>query len=239
MTIKNILADETSVTFDDLQAATHEILEDAQAWRDLAEIDTEDRAIRAGDLVRKITAHEKAIEVARVAEKEPHLAAGKAVDARYKPLATAAAAAKEAVNKLLSGWLKRKAEENRAAEERARQIAAEAAAKAAAAAQEARTIADQIEAEQASIAAAELSLRAEKIAAKKVAIGSQADGRAISLRRAPAKARIVDPKAAETWAWNAHRAEMLAEIERLASADARAGAESIPGCEIYREERVA
>jgi hypothetical protein len=48
---------------------------------------TDDESIaRAGDMLQKIAAHAKLVDARRKAEKEPHLAACNAVDAKYKPV---------------------------------------------------------------------------------------------------------------------------------------------------------
>lgn len=92
-----------------------------------AEIANDDVAGKVGDLIKLITAHSKSADAARVNEKEPHLAAGRAVDGFFKKLVEPLDKAKTALNQRLEPFLRAKAEEarrqEREAAERARQEA--------------------------------------------------------------------------------------------------------------------
>ena len=224
---------------DQLKSCSDRLLGYAEEWNKIEAIEDEAAAQRAADLIRNFTAHEKEIDAQRKAEKEPHLAAGRAVDALYKPLLDVASAAKEVVSRLQKAWLKKKEAAKHAEEAAARRKVEEAAAVANKLFAEARTIAEHQRVAEAVATTNDAMAAADKIAARKIGVSGELGSRAMTLRRGPAKARITDPKAAAQWAWANHKDALLVEIERLASVDARAGVQIIPGCEIYREESVA
>lgn len=90
-----------------------------------------DKAANYAEAFSKI---EKNADKSRVAEKEPFLEAGRAVDARYKPITEAAATAKKWMKGIAEEYVKaeaaRRAEEARIANEKAQREFAEAKAKA-------------------------------------------------------------------------------------------------------------
>ncbi|HVI27488.1 hypothetical protein [Hansschlegelia sp.] len=194
-----------------------------QAAADLAGI----WAKRVGDLASKA-------EKARVAEKEPHLAASRAVDAKWKPLVDGA--------KALSSKLKRHAEpfliaQQRAEQERARAAAAEARRIREEAEAAARRAAADDEAEKARIA--ELERRAAEADQSAVAKNASAGrtGARIALRT-ETKVIVTDFAAAAGHYVAARNPDLVELIGRLASRDVKAGAE-VPGTERRTEERAA
>ncbi len=106
----------------------------AAAERVPANIDSDDLAGKVGDFIKQITACSKAADAARVAEKEPHLAAGRVVDGFFKAIIDPLDTAKKNIERRLTTYLREKAEAERrereriAAEERARAEAARRAA---------------------------------------------------------------------------------------------------------------
>ena len=96
------------------------------------EISDDDTAGKVSDLVKLLTACHKAAEGARIAEKEPYLEAGRAVDGLFKRTTDPLSVAKGSVQSILNGYLRAKADA-------ARRVAQEAAAKAA---ENARRLAD-------------------------------------------------------------------------------------------------
>lgn len=105
------------------------------AWvKEIGKIATQEHATKAGNFADAFAKIEKASDEARKAEKEPHLEAGRAVDAKWQPIVKRAAELKAWAKKSTEPFLI--AEKARiAAEEKA---AAEARAKAAREAEEAR-----------------------------------------------------------------------------------------------------
>lgn len=87
-----------------------------------------DTAPKVRDLLGRVTEMAKKIEAGRKAAKEPHLEAGRRVDAEFKPLTDTLAALKDAINRPLAAWLKAEQDRQRAEAEAARKAAEEAAA---------------------------------------------------------------------------------------------------------------
>lgn len=100
------------------------------------EIGDDDQAGKVSDLVRLITAATQAAESARKTEKEPHMAAARAVDGFFRDIAEPLDALKTRVSRRLTAYLTAKAErERRAREDEARRLREEAERQATAAAQ--------------------------------------------------------------------------------------------------------
>ncbi|MFL1873933.1 hypothetical protein ACIKT0_01685 [Hansschlegelia beijingensis] len=182
---------------------------------------------RVGELASKA-------EKARVAEKEPHLEAGRAVDAKWKPIVDDA--------KALSAKLKRHAEpfliaQKRAEEERARRAAEEARRIREEAEAAARRAAADDEAEKARIA----ELERQAAAADQAAVAKNASagrtGARIALRT-ETKVIVSDFAAAAGYYVAARNPDLVELIGRLAARDVKAGAE-VPGTERRTEERAA
>lgn len=137
-------------------------------------IESDEVAGRMGDFSKQLAACLKNAEAARVAEKEPHLAAGRTVDGWFKNLADPLDKAKAGVGRVLTDYLRVKeaaerAERERVArEERAAALAAaEASRLAEQAARDAKTMDAAIDAEElARKAAADAALAAKEAAAK-------------------------------------------------------------------------
>lgn len=136
----------------------------------------DDTAPRVADFVKQIGAAIKSLDVARVAEKEPYLAGGRAVDTFFKNASEPLAKAKGNIERVLTSYQrKREAEERRRREEEERKAreAAEAAAKEAAerakALEDESQLARAIEAEAAAKQAAADAAKAQKAADAKAA----------------------------------------------------------------------
>ncbi len=120
----------------DLVARTDQLI--AATDRAPAEIADEDTARKISDFIKQLMAAHKNAEAARVAEKEPHLEAGRVVDGWFKRLTDPLATGKKMIEGRLTIYQRKKAEaERRTREEAERQAreAAEAAARAQAAAE--------------------------------------------------------------------------------------------------------
>lgn len=125
-----------------------------------ASCDDDDTAAKLADAIKSCTAFTKNADAARVAAKEPHLAAGRAVDGFFKAMSDPVEKVKTAMGALLTAYQRRKeAEERRrreeiaAAERKAAQEAERAAREAARLAREAQQEADEAKAAEAKAAA--------------------------------------------------------------------------------------
>ncbi|MFT6474688.1 MAG: hypothetical protein ACJAUS_002413 [Qipengyuania sp.] len=171
------------------------------------------------DRARKLA---KRIDAARVVAKEPHLTAGRQVDADFKVPVSSASKVADDSKKMLQPYL--------IAEQRRQQAEAEAARLKAKALRNDAILADRASAQ---------AKEAEKAAASAGKVqSSSGSARTISLRTVRS-ASVTD--AAALVAHYASHPAIIAEAERLANAEIRAakGAEiSIPGIEI-NEEQVA
>ena len=156
------------------------------------EIADDELAGKVGDFIKQVTACVKNAEAARVKEKEPHLAAGRSVDAWFKKITDSLDTTKRVIEKRLTAFLRVKEEAARrerekiAAEEReAARKAAEAAAAAERAIQNAKTLGEAIEAEDAArkaLADAEASKKAAEVKAAELSRSRGDMGSVASLR---------------------------------------------------------
>lgn len=106
------------------------------ATRAPAEIADDETAGKTADFIKQITACKKTVETVRVAEKEPFLTLGRAVDGFFKRVTDELDVAKNTVQRPLDKYLKQKADDERRRREEAareeRRIAEEKALAAAA-----------------------------------------------------------------------------------------------------------
>lgn len=212
------------VNIDDIHAEALEWL-DGKAVESAAEADGLNTLL---DMARKA---QKAADDARAAEKKPHLDAGKAVDAQWKPLIDAAQRIVDGCKKALTPWnikeAERKAEEARKATEAAEaQRQAEVDASRAAAATGALTDAEQADQQ---AAAAKQADKAAKAAQKAATSG-------LGLRTTY-RPELTDPKAAIAHYWATRREDFIALVNDLAAKDVRAGKREIPGFTIHAEQK--
>lgn len=213
----------------------------AGAWLDLKEIDSQERSEKATDFVAGARAVFKEVDEARKTAKKPHDDAAQDVQDAFKPLLDKIGKAGEVVKALQAAWLKKeKAREY--AEQRAREAAARAekaaADRALAEAQARNDVSGMVDAEAAQKAAAK-DVKAASKPVKAQASSATGGGRTMSLRttyrcqvenRGPALAAYRD------------HPEVIALIERLATADVRAqrGEKIAPtGFKLITEETAA
>lgn len=155
-----------------LEKRLAELADAGGKWLDLGEVTDEAQAARLVDAIAQVKKHSGEIEKTRKAAKQPHLDAGRAVDAAFdrllKPISTLSAK----MGALLTAWQIRE-RDRKAAEQRQREAearAAEEAARKAAVEAEARN--DVIGAAAAEEAAAEAA-KAAKQAAKPVTVRTE------------------------------------------------------------------
>lgn len=212
------------VNIDDLR-------EEAKVWLDGKAVESADEAAGLNTLLDLARQAAKAADDARTAEKKPHLDAGKAVDAQWKPLIDAAQRIVDVAKKTLTPWniaeANRKAEEARkasAAAEAERQAEVEATRAASASG----SLADAEQADQ----VAEAAKQAEKIAKKAEKEATSGLG-----LRTTYRPELTDPKAAIAHYWATRREDFIALVNDLAAKDVRAGKREIPGFTIHAEQK--
>lgn len=172
-------------------AETH--ADTAQRSADLADManrlpaacEDDDTAVKLADAIKATTAFMKGADAARVAAKEPHLAAGRAVDGFFKKLVDPVDKVKNRMAALLTAYQRKKADEERrereriAEEERQRKLAEERAAREAA-----RLAREAWEAARAAEAAASAEAEAARRAADEAAAAArEAKDRAAAARQ--------------------------------------------------------
>lgn len=204
---------------------------------------TEANTSECADVIRFGGALAKEIEESRKSEKEPHLEAGRAVDAAYKPLADTTASVQAKLKKQLLAFQQEK--------ERAAAIAAREAAEALRKAQEEEAKAEPEDdpflaamatpAPDVAVAAADLKAASEAVTASRKVETVSSGFRALS-RRVKWSAKITDPVALATHYAAAGKIELMETLQKMADSDARHAKGSplnLPGAEAVSEEVLA
>lgn len=220
----------------DINVRVNELVEAANLW--IAErptIEDEETAKKADGFLGQLSKELKAVEAERKREKEPHLAAAKAVDATYQPfkalLETAYNILKPRLNAYLSLKQKRLDDVKRDAEAEAFRLAREAQEAQAKTQMPTATVEEVLRAQNA-YDQAEAAKKAAEALPDTAAVKHEYSDRARVLRHVW-KARITNMAAAFLH-YRSHP-EVAELLTRLASAEARAGVRSIKGFEIYEE----
>lgn len=223
---------------------TRETVYAVSEWLKGGPITDAEAEAKAADALAGLRKRITALEAAHKADKAPHLAACRAVDAAYKPLI---AAVTEAANRLKSRIQDRIAhlerqrqEEARKAREAAEAAAREAAAAAAAAAAAEHDIAAAVEAKQARTDAEEAAKIVAKIEAGRVKVSGNYTQRAVTLRKTRV-AVLTDWRTAIKWARSEDQRHLAlkAWLEQQASAALRHGAGAVPGFTIEERESLS
>ncbi len=213
-----------------------DLFTEATHFLDGEPISTEGQATAVSALLDQIRKASKDADKARAEEKKPHDDAGKAVQAKWKPLLDKADLAVNAAKKALAPWLLKVEEENRAKAEAARKEAeAKAeAAHAALAAADTSNLAAQAEAE----ALVKEAAKADKLATKAEGAKAHATGgaRAVGLR-SYFTPELTDPAAALSHYRATQPGALRAFLVTLAETDVLNGARTIPGFEVIEERR--
>lgn len=214
-----------------------DLFEEAKNHLDGEGVQTQGQADAVAKLMDMLRTAAKDADKARVAEKKPHDAAAKAVQARWKPLLERADLAIDTCKKALAPYLNRLADEQRAREEAARREADE---KARAAAEAARSAAvDDLAAKEAAQAAEADAKAAEREATKAAQARPHAAGgtRAATLRTYY-RPELISANEALRHFVAIRPDDVKAALQRLAEIEVQNGARSIPGFNIIAEERV-
>lgn len=202
-------------------------------------ITSDEMADDVASLKRLIQAEDRAAEALRVAEKQPHLDAGREIDARFKVLADKVKLAVATCKKVETPWLVKKQE----AIDAAAKLAREEAEKIRLAAIEAIQARDHTNLE--SMAEAEQLLKDAKKAEagaakleKTTAKISNMGGRASSLRTFYTHS-LTDPLAFGKWAWAHHNAEYIEHLDMIAKRLVDGGNHELPGVFVKEEKTAA
>lgn len=222
--------------FDAFSMALDDAYSTAKDFLDGAPIENQGQADAVGLIVSEVKKIKRDADAARADEKAPHLAAGKAVDAQWKPLLDRCETIERAAKAPLTAWLNKLAEEQREAEAKAREEADRKAQEAIAAQRAAAVSGDIAAVEQADALQdeADAAAKAAAAAGREKAHVSGVD-RAIGLRTYKV-ATVTDRKALLQWImWN-DAATLGAWLDEYAR---KALPAQLPGVEVTEEKRVA
>jgi len=224
--------------FEDAETTINDLYGEAKHWLDGEAIDSEDLAEGVTDLLNQLREAGKEAEALRKEEKKPHDDAGKAVQAKYKPLSDMVGLATDAAKKALQPWLVKKAEEKAVEDARLK-------AEADAAEQREREL--RMAAQQDDLASQEALRAAEEESSKAAAIATKSanasggikvgGARAVGLRTTY-KTEITDPIEAVRYYWKQRRPAIADFLLDMAKQDVHAGKREIPGFIITQEKKV-
>ena len=228
--------------FEAHKADIDDLYDEAKNWLDGEPIKTQAQADDVASLVDRLSKAWKAADDARDTEKRPHLEAGNAVQAKYKPILTKAETAKAVAKKAQEVWLKKLRDEQTAIARKAAEeaeVAARTAVEAVQAANEAGDLSAREQAETLVDQAKDL-LQEAKVAEKaKPQAKSQFGARAMGLRSVWTPT-LTDGVLAmrHYWLIPERRAEIEALMLDMARKDVRASVRVIPGFDIKEDHIV-
>lgn len=214
--------------FDAIKVHVEDLVETARGFLDGSGVTTQAEADAVSKLMDEGRKASKAADTARADEKRPHDEAGKAVQAKYKPLIESSDRVVTICKQAMLPYLEAQEAEKRRVAEIAR---AEAEAKLKVAVEAARA------AQLTDLAAQEQAAELEKEAAKADTLAKRAESdkahgnggsRATTLRTSY-KPVMTNGVAAARWAWNERREECEAFFLSLAVVAVREGRHGIPG----------
>jgi hypothetical protein len=213
---------------------------EASNWLDGEPISTPEQAEAVTKLKGMLAEAEREAEKMREAEKRPHLDAGKAVDAAWKPVKEKAAKAKSVANRALTPWLEAVEAENRRKALEAQRAADEAARRLREQAEKDRAssrLADEDVREQLEEEAEEAKRRAARLAKETATVRTEHGGahlRTVWLVK-------VDDHRALLMHYLKNRPDVADELREwlanMAAKDVRAGIRHLDGCNIWHEKR--
>lgn len=164
-----------------------------------AEVSTDEQEAALDNLLDDVRQARKDAEAKRVEEKEPHLAASRAVDAAWKPITTRCDAAADYIKNLLTPYRVAKQAAKEAAAAKARQEAAEREEAARQAHQTADTLEARFEAEAAIKGASKLKAVANKITREPTGLRSRQVARVTDHRALLLHIANTDKPALDAW----------------------------------------
>ena len=224
--------------YDAWRAHIDDLRTEASNWLDGSAITSQAEADAVSKLLDAFRKAGKDADKARADEKRPHDDAAKVVQSKWKPLLDTADTCADTCKKVLSPWLQKLEEEQRAKAEEARRVAEAEAQKAAEAMRASDgTNIDAREQAEAQVRSAKLAEEAAKRAEGQKAHATGGE-RAIGLRTYYTPV-MVDRKAALLHYLATDPDAVVAFLEGLAKADVQRGLRQIPGFEVNPEKRVA
>lgn len=216
-----------------------ELIENAKQFLDGEPIANQGQADEVGKLLDMIRTAKKDADKERAAEKKPHDDAGKAIQAKWKPLLDRCDIATDTAKKALVPWLEKLEAEQRAAAAKAREEAEAARLAALEAERAAKASVDLEAAERAEQARKDADIaQAQANRADKAKAHAAGGSRAIGLRSYWI-AELVDPVAALKHYKQAQPELLKAWLLEQAQKDANAGKRTIPGFAINEDRRAA
>ncbi|MCV6826029.1 MULTISPECIES: hypothetical protein [Halocynthiibacter] len=218
-----------------------EFMKANKAWLDLKQIETDDHAEKATDMIAGLRGLYKEVDTARKAEKKPHDDAGKAVQAAYTPQLDKLKTAADKLKPLIASYIDKKAkaeEEKKRKEEAEAREKARLAEEAAKKAEEENDVGALVEAEAAKKAAEKEAKKASAPVKKSVGSATGA-GRTISTRKSR-HAVVENPL--QVFMYYRDHPDVIDVLTRLATADVRAkdvDETKIPGISIAEKVSAA
>lgn len=222
--------------FDELEQEAGDLYGECGNWLDGSKIEDDEQAGAVADLINLIRDVSKRFEENRKSEKQPHIDAGKAVDAKHKKAVKPLDTALDMLKKALTDWQVKKDAEIKAAQEAARKDAEEKQRLAQEAMQSRQTLDDAEDAERLVKEAKEAEI-AFKVANKKTSNAKGSVGRATSLRTTY-EAKVTDYREAARWLWARNSQQFNDLIDKLAQQHVRSGEREIPGVEVIESKTV-
>lgn len=212
---------------------------EATNWFDGAEVETQAQADEVSRIIDAGRKAEKTFKADHKVEKQPHLDAGRAVDAAWKPLIEGADRVVTIGKAALTPFLMAQERAKREAEAEARRIADQAAAEARRLAEAATTtFAGAIERDDAIERANAAQAQADAAARQKAGAKGVGVTRTVSLRTSW-HAQVNDHRALLNYVARTAPAELSAWLEQWAATAVRTGARTLPGVEIYEQKAAA
>ncbi len=220
--------------FDSYSMALDDAYDTARDFLDGKPIENQGQADRIGTIVSEVKRIKKDADAARADEKAPHLQACREVDGKWKPLTDRADTILKAAQAPLTAYLNKLAEEQRAAETKAREEAARKAQEALEASRAAEGSVEAVEHAKALQKEADAAAKDARRAGKVKAHVAGMD-RAIGLRTYTT-ATVTDHRALLLWIANNDEAGLFAWLEEYAT---KALPAQLPGVTINTERKVA
>jgi hypothetical protein len=209
--------------------AASELAAEAAPWLNKGLVESETEASQLADVIAKARKLHKDAEESRKVEKEPHLAAGKAVDDAFKVAVSALEKTANSLKPIIAAWLKKVEDEKRAEAARQAEIARKAKEEADRLAAQAAANNDTMAAAQAEAAqaeAAKLEKSAVKAGKAKSSVGSATGGGRSMALRTVTTAQIDNLNL--VYRHFHEHPDVRDVLQRLATAAVRAGIE-VPG----------
>lgn len=215
--------------FDAHKANIDDLRDEAREWLAGCKITSAEEAEGVKTLLDMARQGSKAADAARAEEKEPHLTAGREVDAKWKPLVKSADTIADVCKQVLTPWNIAEAARKEAAaalaraEAEAERQAEVEATRAASGNLEAREQADQLDAS--AKAAERIAKSAEKAASSGLGL------------RTTYRAEVTDFKAAAKYLWAPYHARFADLVLTIAQEQVRSGNHSIPGVTVHKDQK--